>query len=239
MGGLAGLRAPRLAIAAFLTACWLSAAEVSKDVVEHVKCQVCELAMEHAVSHAEESKSKDEDSLADLVDGLCTIKKKEGKWTAHYDVVRRGSGGPLTLERQSNIGKCKSECLAIQRACASILKNKEETMVSVLMSGKGKSELKKKVCKKVCSKKPAPIKDWVDEPFWMRDPKEVEAEDRVEKMQAETGQKFKMWSRDEISSMSQADIELEAAKDALGAQRRESQLQREAEDKGPRVSHEL
>merc|ERR1719373_523088 len=102
------------------------------------------------------------------------------------------------------------------------------------MGGKGADQLKKKVCKKICGKKLSKLTEWYDEPYRQRDPKEVEAEERVEKMRVETGQNFKMWSRDEIASMSQADIELEAAKDALGAQRREAKLKAEAENKGIR-----
>jgi len=222
-----------------LAGAWCAVAEVSKEVVDHIKCQACEMAMDQAVSHAEEAKTKDEDTLADLVDGLCTIKKKEGKWTAQHDIVRKGSDGPLALEKQEGIGLCKLECLALQRACAASMKNKEETVVELLMGGKGADQLKKKVCKKICGKKLPKLTNWKDEPYSPRDPKEVEAEERVEKMRAETGQNFKMWSRDEIASMSQSDIELEAAKDALGAQRRESKLAREAEETGPKVAQEL
>jgi len=231
-----------LATGLSITLCWQPAsAQVSKEVVEHVKCQACEMAMLQAVQHAEEGKVKEEDALSDLVDGLCTIKKKEGKWTAQYDIVRKGSDGPLMLVKQDGIGKCKSECLALQRGCAASLKNKEESVVSMLLKGRSAEELQKKICKKICSKTLAPLKEFNDEPYHQRDPKEVEAEERVEKMRAETGQNFKMWSRDEIASMSQADIELEAAKDALGAQRREAKLAREAEEKerGIRPATEL
>merc|ERR1719373_1553697 len=109
------------------------------------------------------------------------------------------------------------------------------------MGGKGADQLKKKVCKKICAKKLPKLSSWTDEPYRQRDAKEVEAEERVEKMRAETGQNFKMWSREEIAGMSQADIELEAAKDALGAQRREAKLAKEAEDRerGIRPAQEL
>merc|ERR1719330_1657362 len=143
------------------------------------------------------------------------------------------------MVKMQGIGKCNSECAAIQRACTAVLKNQEDTIVELLLAKKDAEVLKTKVCKKVCAKKVKPLTDWKDEAYAPRDPKEVEAEERVEKMRAETGQNFKMWSRDEIAGMSQADIELEAAKDALGAQRREAKMAREAEDKGPRVAQEL
>mmetsp|Transcript_4808 Transcript_4808/g.9843 ORF Transcript_4808/g.9843 Transcript_4808/m.9843 type:complete len:234 (-) Transcript_4808:78-779(-) len=207
----------------------LSAGGVSKEVVGHVQCAVCEMAMEEVHSHASEKKLKDEDSLSDLVDGLCSIKKEQGKWVSKVDITREGSDGPLRLEREELIGFCKSECLTVQRACQADLKGKDEQIVSLLMEGKKPAELKKKVCKKICDKKLPKLGDWTNEPFRARDPKEVEAEERVAKMEAETGQKYKMWHRDEIASMSQADIELEAAKDALHAQRREAKLAAQAE----------
>merc|ERR1712087_673937 len=123
--------------------------------------------------------------------------------------------------------------------CTAVLKNKEDTVVSALLGGKSTEVLQAKVCKKACGKKLPKLTNWKDEPYAQRDPKEVEAEERVEKMRAETGQNFKMWSRDEIAGMSQADIELEASKDALGAQRREMKLKEQAENKGIKPSQEL
>merc|ERR1712008_146123 len=110
---------------------------------------------------------------------------------------------------------CNGECVAIQRACTAVLKNKEDAIVSSLLGGKSAEVLQAKICKKACGKKLPKLASWKDEPYNPRDPKEVEAEERVEKMRAETSQNFKMWSRDEIAGMSQADIELEATKDAL------------------------
>merc|ERR1712113_533414 len=117
------------------------------------------------------------------------------------------------------VGHCKSECLSVQRACTASLKEE-----------KGADDLKAQICKKSCDKKLSKIKNFVDEPFKPRDPKEVEAEERVKKMEAETGQKFKMWSRDEIAGMSEADIQLEAAKDALGAARQQEKYKKQMEE---------
>merc|ERR1712003_218658 len=120
--------------------------------------------------------------------------------------------------------------------------DKEEDMIEVMKSSlkeeKGADELKAQICKKPCGKKSPKLKNFVDEPFKPRDQKEVEAEERVAKMEAETGQKFKMWSREEIASMSEADIELEAAKDALGAARREAKYEAEEDKEGVYKGHE-
>merc|ERR1719232_1441651 len=103
--------------------------------------------MESAARSAAELKEKDEDTVADLVDGLCTLKKAQGKWTAQYDIVRRVPDGPLKLQKQAGIGKCNSECVAIQRACTAVLKNKEDTVVSALLGSKSLDVLQAKVCK--------------------------------------------------------------------------------------------
>lgn len=201
---------------------------VSKELVAHVQCATCGVAMQMAHSYARENKVKEEDALLDMIDGMCSVKKPEGKWVAKLDIERASSGG-FHLEPQEHLGRCKSECITIQRACQASLKGKEEALVELLMKGKEPEDLRRKICKKVCDKKLPALEEWKDEPFNARDPKEVEAEERVAKMEAETGQKFKMWSREEIAGMSQADIELEAAKDALGAQRREVELKKKAE----------
>lgn len=202
---------------------------VNNVAIVHISCETCGMAMEQAHKHAQENAVKDGDGLLDLVDGLCSTKKKEGRWVSEVDIAREGDDAPLTLERTGAVGHCKSECLAVQRACQNSLKGKEETIVSLLLAGNGPADMKKKVCKKVCDKKLPSLGKWSDEPFRPRNVKDLEAEERVQKMEAETGQKFKMWSRDEIASMSEADIELEAAKDALGAQRREVKLREQAE----------
>merc|ERR1712151_967028 len=99
-----------------------------------------------------------------------------------------------------------------------------------LMEGKTSKDLRSKICKKICDRKLPSLGEFVDEPFKPRDPKEIEAEERVKKMEAETGQKFKMWSRDEIAGMSEADIQLEAAKDALGAARQQEKYKKQMEE---------
>merc|ERR1712151_616405 len=146
-----------------------------------------------------------------------------------YDITRDHDNAPLKLVAQDTLGECHSECMAIQKACVASLKSKEEVIIPLLVSRKSPEELKKTMCKKICDKKLPALKEWTDNEFKPRDTKELEAEERVEKMEAETGQKFQMWSREQIAGMSQADIELEAAKDALGAARREEKLKKEAE----------
>merc|ERR1712066_747268 len=95
----------------------------------------------------------DEDGLSDLVDNMCSVKKKEGRWVARYDITREDKDSPLSLERQEGVGECHNECLTMQRACGAALKGNEDTLASLLASGASAKELKKKMCKKLCAKK--------------------------------------------------------------------------------------
>mmetsp|Transcript_111201 Transcript_111201/g.314749 ORF Transcript_111201/g.314749 Transcript_111201/m.314749 type:complete len:225 (-) Transcript_111201:287-961(-) len=201
-------------------------AAVDKKLIPHIQCEVCELSMEHVGEHVEENKVKDTDAIADVVDQMCSYKKQEGRWVAKYDITRTGDG-PLSLEAMDTLSHCKSECTVIQRACMANLKGKEDVLVPLLEARRPAYELKEKMCKKICDKKLPKLTEFTDIPFVARDTKELEAEERVAKMEAETGQKFQMWSKEQIAGMSQADIELEAAKDALGAQRRQAKMEKE------------
>merc|ERR1712061_846245 len=98
------------------------------------------------------------------------------------------------------------------------------TLVELLIAGKGQNELKKKLCKKICSKNPPKLKKWTDEAFIPRDEKEVETEDMIEKMRAETGMGMKMYKRDEMLGMSEGDMETMAAREAYASERQASRF---------------
>mmetsp|Transcript_127231 Transcript_127231/g.360105 ORF Transcript_127231/g.360105 Transcript_127231/m.360105 type:complete len:227 (+) Transcript_127231:72-752(+) len=198
-------------------------AAVSKEAVASIRCDVCGIAVQEARAYAQENTISDEDGLSDLVEGLCSVKKKEGRWVAKYDISREDDEAPLTLTRQG-LGECRNECLTMQRACAAALKGQEEAMVELLMAGKGQNEMKKKLCKKQCAKAPPRLKEWTDEVFVPRDEKEVETEDMIEKMRAETGMGMKMYKRDEMLSMSEGDMETMAAKEAYASERQASRF---------------
>ncbi|CAK0836428.1 unnamed protein product [Prorocentrum cordatum] len=118
---------------------------VSKDAVAHVQCQVCEQAASEAVDFAKENAIKDEDGLADMVEGLCSSKKKEGRWVARYDVTRKGADAQLAIERQDGLGNCNSECLIIIRACEAALKGQDDALTSLLLAGKDARQIRKKI----------------------------------------------------------------------------------------------
>merc|ERR1719262_790764 len=93
----------------------------TKEGIAHVQCKVCEMAMKEARDYATENNIKDDDSLSDMIDGLCSVKKKEGKWVSMLDITREDDGAPLELTKKGMIGYCKSECLTVQRACTASL----------------------------------------------------------------------------------------------------------------------
>ncbi|CAK9092706.1 unnamed protein product [Durusdinium trenchii] len=199
-------------------------AAVSKEAIASLQCQICEHAVEEAIIYSRENQISGEDELADTIDGLCSVKKKEGRWVAHLDVVQEDPGGPLSVEKQDQLGYCKGECTLVQRACQSSLRGKEDTLVSLLLKGTGPKKIKEKVCKKICDKKRPKISDWKDEAFEARDQKEVETEDMIAKMKAETGMGMKMYRREDLMAMSEGDMETMAAREAYASERNAARM---------------
>merc|ERR1712050_133009 len=103
------------------------------EAVAHVQCQVCYIVVSVAFNYASEAYVRDEDGIADLVDGLCTnAKKAPGEWAANFDIIKNETTGRLLIEQQQGLGYCKNECLTLKRACTLALKGKEQKMASVL-----------------------------------------------------------------------------------------------------------
>merc|ERR1719356_302491 len=206
--------------------CWQATSKISKEVVAHVSCQVCEIAVQEAKKYAEAEGISSEDDLVDVVDGLCSVAKtkKQGRWVAKLDITRLNKDAPLKVEQMEDVGHCRNECLALQRACSGSLKGKEETLVELLLKKASVKDLKKKICKKTCEKKLPKLETWKDEEFSARDAKEVETEDMVEKMRKETGMGMKMYKREDLMSMSEGDMETMAAREAFASERQSARM---------------
>merc|ERR1712154_669399 len=125
--------------------------------------------IEEAAVYAKENSINEEDALTDLVENLCSVKKKEGRWVSKLDIVREDSDAQLSLQRQDTPGWYKAECLVVQRACEASLKGKDETLVEMLQSGKNLRDMKKGICKKLCKKAVPKLAQWKDEAFSARD----------------------------------------------------------------------
>mmetsp|Transcript_77300 Transcript_77300/g.244242 ORF Transcript_77300/g.244242 Transcript_77300/m.244242 type:complete len:157 (+) Transcript_77300:3-473(+) len=124
------------------------------------------MAMKEARMQARNQNIQDEDALSDLVDNLCSPKKKEGKWMAMLDVTRDAQGSGLILQKQDKVGECRAECRAMQQSCAKALKGREEAIVALLSDSAGLAKLQNTACERPCKKRELPKLDmWVDEQF--------------------------------------------------------------------------
>merc|ERR1711988_1374565 len=101
---------------------------------------------------------------SDVVENLCSASKDEGKWTSKIDIIQK-EGSKLGLDRRDEEGVCKTECKAVQKACSSALKGKEDALVSQIKERIGIGKLQKDLCKKPCSKDLPTLKNWKDEAF--------------------------------------------------------------------------
>eukprot|EP00928_Gymnodinium_smaydae_P055996 TRINITY_DN39448_c0_g1_i1.p1 TRINITY_DN39448_c0_g1~~TRINITY_DN39448_c0_g1_i1.p1 ORF type:complete len:233 (-),score=70.94 TRINITY_DN39448_c0_g1_i1:51-749(-) len=213
-------------VAALLLGHFRSVLGVSKDAVAAVQCEVCNLAMREGKSYAEENALTSEDDLSDMVEAMCSVgkNKKAGRWVSKLDIVREDTDSPLSLVSKEDVGHCRQECLIIQKACKAALKGKEDTLVELLAKKASLADMKKKICKKTCSKKVPNVKDFKDEVFEARDQKEVETEDMMEKMKKETGMGMKMYKREDLLSMSEGDMETMAAREAFASERQAARM---------------
>merc|ERR1712093_619354 len=110
-----------------------------------VKCQVCELAVQEAKEFAEENQLRsDEDQVTDMVEHLCSVKKKEGRWLMKLDLYQEED--ELKVLKNEDFGECHQECLTVQRACTQGLKGADEKLVSLIVKGSKVKALKDKVC---------------------------------------------------------------------------------------------
>lgn len=195
-------------------------AAVDKKVVAHIQCEVCRIGIDAVAAYKKENTILDEDGIGELVDGMCSVKQKVGRWTAKIDITRSSSQDTLELEVKQELGYCKSECTNVQRACEKVFKGTEEDFAEMLMKDKSAKAIRQKLCKKACSsKKTAKLDNWKDEEFSPRDQKEVETEDMMADMKAKTGMGMKMYKREDLMSMSEGDMETMAAREAIGQER--------------------
>mmetsp|Transcript_76675 Transcript_76675/g.194567 ORF Transcript_76675/g.194567 Transcript_76675/m.194567 type:complete len:256 (-) Transcript_76675:80-847(-) len=193
--------------------------------VAQLKCAVCELAMAEAnVLVAELGLDlKNEDDVIDFADSLCTLSKREGRWLRRLD-VKDTKDGRLAVQNMTEFGECRMECLLVRKACQSALGKAQELLVDLLRTGADADELRAKVCKASCRKRPPPLKHKrTDEEFVPgHDAGMLQMMENRDKMRAETGQVFDIMKRDELDTMSDGDREAQAAQDAFAEQLREA-----------------
>eukprot|EP00747_Dinoflagellata_sp_TGD_P164303 gnl/TRDRNA2_/TRDRNA2_184062_c0_seq1.p1 gnl/TRDRNA2_/TRDRNA2_184062_c0~~gnl/TRDRNA2_/TRDRNA2_184062_c0_seq1.p1 ORF type:complete len:225 (+),score=67.17 gnl/TRDRNA2_/TRDRNA2_184062_c0_seq1:58-732(+) len=211
-------------ICAALAALCPCATGIAKEAIAHVQCEVCEIGMQEVRAHVKNKTLTLEDEIADVVENMCTIKKEEGRWLTRLDIVREDSDAQLTVVKKPDVGECRNECLVVTRACQAALKGREEDLVELLKDKEGVKGMRTKMCDKLCKKKVPKLKSWTDEEFKARDAKEVETEDMIAKMKAETGMGMKMYKREDLMGMSEGDMETMAAREAFASERQASRM---------------
>jgi len=200
---------------------------ILKEAISHVQCEVCQMAVAKAHSYAEENNIGEEDALNDMVEGLCSAGKKEGRWVTRLDIKREDEDAQLTLEEQGTMGWCRTECRTVQKACEASLKKVEGQLVTQLQKKRPVKDLKK-LCKKSCAKDiPKLGKKWKDELFEGRDEKEVETMDMMADMKQKTGMGMKMYKREDLTSMSEGDMEIMAAREQFAQERMAAKMENE------------
>eukprot|EP00927_Polykrikos_kofoidii_P056670 TRINITY_DN50756_c0_g1_i1.p1 TRINITY_DN50756_c0_g1~~TRINITY_DN50756_c0_g1_i1.p1 ORF type:complete len:285 (+),score=54.98 TRINITY_DN50756_c0_g1_i1:71-856(+) len=207
-----------------------------------LKCVVCEHAMAEAqISHLslDSTEAKSEEMVTDLVDSLCTLAKREGRWLRRLDVVD-AVGGKLGIKNMSEYGECRNECFLVRKACKSALGGQEEVLVSLLLSKAPLEKLRQKACGRACSKKKAPkplTYTRTDEP-WMQGPDRgmLEMLENRDKLRAETGQVVDVMKREDMDQMSVGDMEAQAAQEAFAEQLRDARAKSGRDWKGHETS---
>lgn len=201
--GLASFFGRRALGGVVLCACFCSGgAAVSKVIVAHIQCAVCKLAIKEARTYAKNNTMEEEDELSDMLENLCSPKKKEGQWLTKVDISKAGE--KLALDRREEVGECRNECKAVQQSCAKAIAGKDDTIVSLLKESAGLSQLQNTVCEKPCKQKQLPSLDkWVDEEF--KEDKDHALNTMMESMKGMPGmENMKMYNKDDIKNMAGA-----------------------------------
>eukprot|EP00931_Biecheleriopsis_adriatica_P070138 TRINITY_DN43926_c0_g1_i1.p1 TRINITY_DN43926_c0_g1~~TRINITY_DN43926_c0_g1_i1.p1 ORF type:complete len:201 (-),score=47.96 TRINITY_DN43926_c0_g1_i1:54-656(-) len=173
-----GLERSSLTLALLLSCvCAHVLAGVSKAAVAQVSCQVCRLAVREASRYAKNKGLTGEEEVADLLDHLCSVAKKEGRWLSKFDITHGEDG--LILTEQSEYGVCRKECSIIQRACSGVV---QSDLVEMLLRSAGEEDLEQRYCKRTCKRTLPKMETWADEAFEARNAKDLELEDMGMKM---------------------------------------------------------
>lgn len=155
----------------------VSAGNPKKDVLAHLACPVCEQMVVEAETYAKTNKLASEEDLSDLMEHLCTVKKKEGRWVTSLD-ISQAEDSLLKVERRTETGECHRECHLIQLACVKALANKEADLADMLRAADTVASIQKSICKKSCKNKALPkLPAWEDEEFKARDAAMLAQED--------------------------------------------------------------
>jgi len=181
------LFAALVVVAALLHAvCVESAANPKKAAVAHLLCPVCGVMVQEAYNYVQNKSLVDEDDVADLVENLCSQKRKEGRWLTSLDVYREGgadSDAPLQVARRPEVGACRRECHLGRSACLEVLGGEEDQLKEMLRARALASDMRSSICKPRCKNRPlAKLTGWEDEEFKALSEAEVTSLEAVDNM---------------------------------------------------------
>ncbi|GLJ15110.1 hypothetical protein SUGI_0246960 [Cryptomeria japonica] len=183
-----------------------------KEDIPYIKCGVCEQLSQQLHRQVTEKRKKvapqklSEYQIIEVAENICSLKKHEGDWLLHLDIVE--DGDKLKLVEQEEEGECNTECKTIERACQEVIGYHDTDVAEFLFKSESQnSALSKFLCNdltKACSNKPPPVpKDRAPgEPFVPKSSKEAEMEKMLRSMSDMPGApNMKMYSKDDIMNM--------------------------------------
>ncbi|EFJ48716.1 hypothetical protein VOLCADRAFT_104574, partial [Volvox carteri f. nagariensis] len=144
---------------------------------------------------------------------MCNPDQNAGDWITQYDIVEQGTS--LELKDTDMIGRCKSECRTIARACELITEDIDLTDLSAMLyKGKKRAAITNWLCydaTDACSRKPPPFSagQRVDEVHEPLDEDEVRNTRMMRDMEA-MGLSGSLYNTDTLSE------ELEEMQDVYG-----------------------
>lgn len=212
-----------------------------KEDVKFIKCGVCREMVDELHSRGMTGGKKTEFQLIELAENVCNLKKDEGSWMMHLDLVEQGT--KLQVVRQEMEGECGVECKTIERACQEVM-GEHDTDVAESMFKKQKQQqqqgskewLHELVCKKlsgVCNRPPPALPQGraPGPPFVAKTSKDAEIQRLMRSMGDMPGAgNMKMFSRDDLQNMKGFGSGAEDEEDD------EDEVEEEGDGYGPRLA---
>eukprot|EP00252_Welwitschia_mirabilis_P015011 TRINITY_DN33116_c0_g1_i1.p1 TRINITY_DN33116_c0_g1~~TRINITY_DN33116_c0_g1_i1.p1 ORF type:complete len:303 (-),score=64.93 TRINITY_DN33116_c0_g1_i1:358-1266(-) len=183
-----------------------------KGDIPFIKCGVCNQIAEQLFRQISKKQSKiapkqlAEYEIIEVTENICNMKREEGDWVLHLDIVE--DGDKLTLVEHEEEGECNSECKTIERACQEVMGYYDTDVAEFLYKGVPEvSILSKFLCNdlsKVCSVRtpPVPRERIPGEAFIPKPSKDAEMEKILRSMSDMPGaSNMKMYSKEDIMNM--------------------------------------
>lgn len=110
-----------------------------KEDIKYIKCAVCneiakELSRQVIKKRSDVAPKKlSEYQIIELAENICNMKRLEGDWILHEDIVEQGD--KLVLVEQKEEGECKTECKTIEKACQEVIGYHDTDIAEFLFKG--------------------------------------------------------------------------------------------------------